>query len=158
MYCTPDDVRHALAADNADGVDIEQTAASMDDAQLTDHISDAQSEVDSKLAVRYVVPFADGDVPPVVKTITLAIAAYLATLTFRRTADLGDQDPVMLRYTRAESMLSDIRDGKAQLPVSPPAEEPATSATLTGINRYSGRLFTARDFDLGPAPRRRGCW
>jgi phage gp36-like protein len=148
MYCTPDDVRRTLVDGDADEADIQQTAAAMSDEQFGDHIADAQSEVDSRLAVRYVVPLDEADLPTIVKQMTANIAAYLATLTFRRTLDLGPQDPVFLRYQRAESMLAAIVAGKAQLPVPPPEEPPAPSSTMTGRNRYFGNLFTPSDFDL----------
>lgn len=148
-YCTPDEVRHVLAA-GADEIDTAETAASLGDSALAGAIEDAQNEVDGKLAARYSgIPFVAADVPPIVKSITMNIAAYLATLTFRRTLDMTDQDPVSLRYARAEANLTAIVKGQMDLPVSPPTPDPVVDLGIVGgVRRYTGDLFSASDFDL----------
>lgn len=144
-YCTVADVRGVLAPD-AD--DPSGTAAVLSDDQITAVIDDAQTEVDARLGVRYEVPFAD-PVPQPVKQITRDVAAYLATLTYRKTLDLSDQDPVVLRYTRAMNLLTAISKGQADLEVPTGDPEPETVGGMHGVNRYEGRMFTPGQFGLG---------
>jgi phage gp36-like protein len=146
MYCTVDDVRGALTRDPEDTVG---TAASMDDDQLTACIVDGQNEVDSRLGVRYDVPFVDDSVPSAVNQITRDIAAYLATLTYRQTLDLTDQDPVVLRYNRSMALLIAISKGQANLDVPTGETEPTVSGIMQGVARPSGSLFPAAEFGLG---------
>ena len=69
-YCTPDEVRHVLAA-GADEIDAAETAASLGDNELSGAIEDAQNEVDGKLAARYSgIPFDADSIPPIVNSLS----------------------------------------------------------------------------------------
>lgn len=154
-YCTVDDVRGVLARDLTD---LDGTAASMYDGALLDfQIVAAQAIVDGYLSGRYVVPFTDGAVPPLVTALTVDLAAYRATLTYRQSVDLGVDDPVRLRYVDCMTMLKAIAAGDMDLPV--PAVPPGgvtPTGTVSVRNPYRGRLFGLDDFDLGYAGPRRG--
>lgn len=87
------------------------------------------------------------------------IAAYLATLTWRKGTDLTADDPVRLRYDSTMQLLTAIRDGKATVDL-PDADDTAPGE-ITVINSYEGKLFTAEDFGLRPvgrADRTGGVW
>lgn len=112
-YTDPATVRVALSP-GGDDTDL-GSAASLSDADLLAKISDATDEVDSKLGDRYTVPFTD-PIPALVGTITTAISAYLATLTYRRGDPLVTGDPVVLAYQRAEQMLTQLQAGTMALP------------------------------------------
>jgi len=157
-YCTVDDVRGVLARDTTDP---DGTAASMYDGSLLDfQIVAAQAIVDGYLAGRYQVPFLDGAVPPLVTALTVDMAAYRATLTYRQSVDLGADDPVRLRYTDAMAMLKAIAAGDMDLPVTPipGGDSPSTVGTVSVRNPYTGHLFGPDDFELGYAGPRRGRW
>lgn len=143
MYVTAEDVRNVLAPDGAND---ESTAAQMDDDALEREIVRAQAEVDGHLRDRYDVPLDD---PPVlVEAITADIAAYLATLTHRRSGTLDENDVVWLRYSRASALLERLGSGAMDL------EGDGADALTTEpvvINQYDDALF-ARDRELGPIP------
>lgn len=140
-YATPATVREALApeGDNAG------TAAALSDGQLNDAITEATSEIDSTIPG---APFT-GTVPAVVSSIARDVAAYLASLTYRKGLELPSDHPVALRYARAEMLLA--KAAKGQLDLSGEAE----SLTLeVGVaNAYEGDLFTLEDFGIGVSDR-----
>jgi phage gp36-like protein len=147
-YVTPTDIRNALASTS----NLPGSAAVLQDADLNDAISEAQSEVDGKLANRYgpLLPFAAGSVPTLVVNITRDIAAYLATLTYRRGNPIQPGDPVQLRYTQAEKKLDAIAAGTIELPTPDGATGTQEAANPTGVvaNPVDGDLWNAADFDL----------
>lgn len=149
-YCKPDDVRQVLARDLDD---LEGTAGEMLDEDLLEgQIVSAAGEVDARLAGRYRVPFADGQVPTLVRSLTIDVAAYLATLTYRQNKDLGTDQPVRLRYQRALDLLAALSKGDMDLPAVPTddgGQTPTTAAAVTVRNPYEGRLFGMDDFELG---------
>lgn len=141
-YLMAADLRAALAgSENLTG-----TAASLADEDLDDAIRKAQAEVDAKLGIRgYTVPFTGP--PELVIDITTDIAAYLATLTYRRGEQISRDEPVSLAYTRAEQMLSQITSGAATLQ-APGGTVEAASAAGVVTNPVAGDLWDAADFDL----------
>jgi phage gp36-like protein len=144
-YLTPTALRLALAgSENLTG-----TAADLSDADLTDAIEQAQAEVDGRLSTLYDTPFAAPS--QIVIDITRDIAAYLATLTYRRGDPLQPGEAVTLRYTRAQQMLKDASKGDLPLPSTTGSgtEMPATVASVS--NPYDGDLFQTGDFGIGPA-------
>lgn len=156
-YCTVADVRGVLARDTTDP---DGTAASMYDGAILDfQIVAAQAIIDGYLAGRYQVPFVDGAVPPLVAALTVDLAAYRATLTYRQSVDLGVDDPVRLRYTDCMIMLKAVAAGDMDLPATPApggGVTPGTSGTVSVRNPYRGHLFGTEDFKLGTAGPRRG--
>lgn len=152
-YATVTDVRQALAPDGASTATL-GTAASLDDGDLTDHIAEAQAEIDARLSARYSVPFADGDVPSLVNKIARDIAAYLATLTYRRNTPLPEADPVALRYARALALLTGAQKGDIQLVGDDGDVGQAAEAYVVNTLGYEGSLFDLQDFSLAQAPYR----
>lgn len=145
-YATPQTVRQALSPD---GTNAPGTAASLSDAQILDAISEATTELDGRLAARYKVPFPD-PAPALIQAVVRDIAAYLATLTYRKGNPLLPDDPVRLRYSRASSMLTDIAAGKVELPAGG-ITVPETGGHAAVVNPYEGDLFELRDLGLYPA-------
>jgi phage gp36-like protein len=142
-YATAQDVRFALAPDGDTGT---STAASLSDVELNDAIGEAQGEVDARLPGD---PYPTGQAPPIVSAITRDIAAYLATLTFRRGLALDPNDPVALRYKRATGLLADISAGRIDID---PATGAAVPAEVAIVNPYGGDLFGVDDFHLRDLP------
>jgi phage gp36-like protein len=144
-YAQADDVRKVLLRNNDD---TEGNAASLPDPKIEGAIEDAQTEVDGWLAVRYIVPFTD-PVPPLVKTLTVNIAAYLSDLTYRQASDFSSElDPVYLRYQRAVKMLEKLADGTIELPPGNGDTPPEDDSGAFVVNGYTGQLFMPGDFDL----------
>lgn len=114
-YLAPQTLRGVLAPEGA-GPD-QASAASLPDDQLQAAIDNAGSQVDSALGVRYTLPLA-APVPPVVVSIVQDIAAWLATLTWRRQRPLPAESPIVLRYTRATALLDQLAKGTMVLPVA----------------------------------------
>lgn len=157
-YCTPADVRAALTPGGVS--DDDQTAASLPDWQIADAIDEAESIVNIYTGDYSIVPVEvvdqDPDDPNNVPPYTVApspirrwtrdIAAYLATLTFRKGKDLTPDDPIRLRFAIVMALLADVRSNATILPL-PPAE--GTSGDDVEIfNLYEGTLFGPEDFNL----------
>lgn len=137
-YVTPAELRTSLARDPQHP---EGTAADLGDDHLQWAIDAAQSQVDSRLQLRYSTPFGE-PVPPLVRAITTAIAGYLADLGYRQSVDSNSQDPVAKRYQWAIDMLSRLVNGSASLPGV------STSVGTFPVNPYEGELFGLGEFDL----------
>lgn len=128
---------------------IPTTAASLSEAQITAAIVSAQAEVDGKLTARYAVPLQD-PVPTIISDITADIAQYLADLTWRQGKDYESaQDPVLLRYNRAQSLLNQIITGQIDLPPGTGGPISQPGAVFSIVQPYEGKMFTLGDFDLG---------
>lgn len=150
-YTTVQEVKDILAKD-ADNVS--RTAASLSDAKIEEQIKGAVEEVNSRLGVRYSVPFAD-PIPAVVEYITRDFAAYYSDMVFRQSKDFSSElDPVYLRYKRAMKLLEDLASGAAVI-VPPDGGSGSDEAQARGVSRSPGRFFTLGDFGLGTRPSRR---
>lgn len=163
-YCTLRDVRAALTP-GALSTD-KETAASFDDWQIEDGIEQAEGIVNAHVLTRYTIPTSEIEVedpdnpgntwvfmvaPSPVRGWARDIAAWLVSLTFRKSKDIGEDDPIRLRYEAAIDMLEAIRDRKATLPgsVFPPVDEAESQVGVSVFNLYEGRLFGPEDFGLG---------
>lgn len=138
VYLTPTELRVALSRDAQHP---EGTAAEMSDAVLQLSIDAATAQIDARLYDRYITPFPDPP-PPLVVSMTTAIAAWLADLGYRQSVDSNSQDPVAKRYQWANEMISRLTNGTAALPGVP------THAQMVVINPYEGQLFGLPEFDL----------
>lgn len=163
-YSTVAMVRNALAPGNfedgnepyPDG-DQTNTAADLSNDQLNDAIAQADATIDSYIGGRYAVPVLY-DAGHVLYVLTPAplnfwsrdIAAYLATLTYRRAQDFADTDPVARRYLNAMLALTGVRDGKAVLQIPENVTDSSEVGVGSPVNPYQGHLFSTNDFDLQP--------
>lgn len=142
-YCTVDDVRVILRG-NAEDPN-EGTAASLADETITVHIASASAEIDANLYHRFTLPF--NPVPDLVNNICRDIAAYLSDLTFRENVEYkSPQEPILLRYQRAEALLKSVRVGDIYLPDATGLEEPGQQVNITVANPYDSALFSSDDF------------
>lgn len=148
-YAEPDDVRRAL--ERAGSQSDVGSAAGLPTKQLEDDIANAAAQIDARLRGRYTVPFDDDPAAPrLIKDVTVAIAAYRATLTFRQGEILDERHPVWLAYQDALDLLAGLADGSIIL--DPEESDPSPGTDPGGIavvNRYCGDLFQPSDFDLG---------
>lgn len=156
MYSTVTDVRNALTP-GAVSTDA-STASSLEDAQIIDAIVEADSRIKTYLPDGYTVTevtIQQGDppaafivAPDTIRFWSRDIAAYLATLTYKRHQNVPEDDPVRLRYEMAMEALRLARDGKINLPVDETATDDVEDIVV--YNQYTGNLFGADDFLLGP--------
>lgn len=153
MYSSPADVRNALTpgGDEAD----ETTAASLSDSQIQDAIKEADGDIDTYVLSSYGIPM-DADNPDVaiypVRAWSRDIAAYLATLTFRKSKDLQPDDPVRLRYLRVMDILEQIANGslRPNLPQPPAPTDGYGPQGAFVYNLYHGKLFHPSDVFCPP--------
>jgi phage gp36-like protein len=147
-YITAEAVRSAVAPDN----NILGTAAELDTDQLNSAIGEAADKVNSYAGAA----FTDDNVPGLVKALTLALAAYYATLTYRKGKPLDQFDPVYLRYQDAVQTMKDLRSGLIEL--TPPIETgtPTSPGRPTVFNPQTATMFTLEDAGLGVSVGRRG--
>jgi phage gp36-like protein len=120
MYCLPSDIR-----ENVGGTDAGTgTCAALEDYQLNAAIAQASAKVSAYAGTTYVVDAADPVVvvPDLVKTCTVQIATYYATLTYRKGKDMSAFDPVYLGYEDAMKTLTDVVNGWIEIDPSTPGE------------------------------------
>jgi Protein of unknown function (DUF1320) len=136
-YCQVSDVRNALSQDGEESGT--NTASDLSDVQITDAIAEADNIINGFVGGSYTT------VPAVVKFWSRDLSAYLATLTWRKSSDIGPNDPVRLRYALTMSQLMQIKSGGVQ---APPPDVKATEGDAHVENQYTGTLFQTPDFDL----------
>ena len=148
-YCGANDIRRALTGSATAGGGPPDpptnTAADLDDEALNDSAEEASAIVDSYIDGPYDTT-AD-KIPPVVRFWTRDIAAYLATLVWRRSKAPAANDPVVLRFNTALDMLKEVADGALTIlgPVNVDDQPTVVTSILTP---FAGSLFTPNDFDL----------
>lgn len=152
MYCSPIDVRNALTP-GATSTD-PSTGAGLSDEQIDDAIRQADSRINGYLPSDYIVPTETLENTLIVSTPPFRywsrdIAAYLATLTYRRSKDLSQDDPVRLRYQDTMLELGLVAKGVFELPPSSGSEDVASGDVFV-YNQYQGQLFGPKDFALAP--------
>jgi phage gp36-like protein len=120
MYCLPADIRNNVAGTDAGT----GTCAALEDVQLNASIGQASSKVSAYVGTSYVVDAADPVivVPDLVKTCTIQIATFYATLVYRKGKDLSQFDPVYLGYQDAIATLKDIVNGLIEVAPTAPAD------------------------------------
>lgn len=156
MYSSPADVRNALTPGAVE--DDVTTAASFEDDQITDAIKEADGMIDTYLSGRFGIPTDPDATPPSsvavypVRAWSRDIAAYLATLTYRKSKDLQPDDPVRLRFNWVIGVLEKIAAGD----LTPNLPQPPTPSDGFGpqgafvYNQYNGKLFTMADVFCPP--------
>lgn len=146
-YTDKDKVRHILAPDG----ETEGTAASLSDEEINATIARVDGRIDMFLTRRYSVPLV-GPVPEVIEDIATTIAAYDLTLSYYKSTDITDQDPVIRRYRDARGMLGQLSTGLLVLdlpgadttiddpvvinPPSPPERLPGPGFEVKTIREY----------------------
>lgn len=131
MYGTIEALRSALTAILPT---VNRSAAQLSDADLTTALEDAAAEIDAALSPYYAIPVTgpdDGPTPDLVTRIALNIAAYVATLQARGSADLSERDPAVLRYQRARVLLSDIASGRLTIDAARDAGDTTTTPAFS---------------------------
>ena len=155
-YSTPQEVRLALVptGDGGQPTAPTHTAADLTDEQLADAIAEGDSIIDGYLGGRYTTPVepVSGTVPAPLAMWSRSLAAYFATLAYRRGQDFADTDPVARRYNAVMLALKDVEAGKLLLPLPQPGGGTGTALSAVGqaVNPYIGDLWTPEDFDLTP--------
>lgn len=140
MYSTVPDVRSALTPDG-DAYDYD-TPAHYSNEQIIDAIQRADSQIDMYLRAAYTVPVAEPDA--LLKDWSSSIAAYLTVLVQANGADINQDDPIRLRYSRALDALKAVAAGQLVLPY--PTDEASDLDDPHVINRTPGNMFLADEF------------
>lgn len=141
-YITPLDLRQGVAPDgNTTG-----TCAELSEDQLQRQINRAQQLVDAYTGV----VFTDSNVPELVAGLVVALAAYYATLAYRKGLALEAGHPILLMYQDAQTTLNGIKTGVIKFePGNPVTDVPPVRAKPKVIN--SGPLNAAAMFTLEDA-------
>lgn len=141
-YSTVADLRATL---NPTGEAQSGTGAVLADTELRDAIYRADAEVDAYLSGPYAVPLA-APVPSLVEQISTDIAAWDATLRYRRGVPLDPNDPVRLRGVEARKLLERISSGKIDLVGI--TGTVATAGDAAVVNPYSAPFWSLESFGL----------
>jgi phage gp36-like protein len=152
-------VRNALAPGASEDMD---TAASFADAQIEDAIKEADGVVDTYIYALFGIPQDPNDATVAVYPVrawSRDIAAYLATLTFRKSKDMEVDDPVRLRYNYVIALLEKIASGELRpnLPQPPALPDGYGSQGAFVYNLYPFKLFTPADVWGDPRWQYGGC-
>jgi phage gp36-like protein len=144
-YCDVQDVRNALIPGGASTET--NTAADVPDAAIQDAIDEAMAIVDAFVGG----PYESTDfIPGIVLYWTRDIAAYYATLTWRKSKAPSADNPVVTRYQHAIEMLQSIAEGGLDIPS--PADIPDQGTVVNPadalVASQNGTLFNPADFDL----------
>lgn len=151
MYSSVTDVRLALTPGGDPG-DV-TTAASLTDPGITDAIKEGDGWIDTYILSKYSIPTdATADPPDSVAIYPIRawsrdLAAWFATLTFRKSKDIADEDPVYRRFLWVQDVLERIAAGtlRPNLPRPPDPPEGYGSQGAFVYNLYEGRLFRPSD-------------
>lgn len=126
------------------------TAADLDDAALSDAIAEADTIIDSRLGGVYTTPVANtaaGVVPHPLDFWSRDIAAWLATLTYRKGQELPQGNPVALRYSAVMDALKSASVGHLHLGFAEQVNDVREGAGAP-VNPYDGTLFGPEDFGI----------
>lgn len=141
-YCSPDDIR-----DNVGGTDSGTgTCAMLADNQLIEAIGKASARVSASTGTLYAPDAANPaeTVPDLIADLTIALATFYATLTYRKNLALPATDPVYLQYLDALATLKGIQAGQITVDPQPPGEGAGADEAARVINTLPA-VFTGRD-------------
>lgn len=135
LYANATDLKQVLASTDSTG-----TAAQLTDSQLTLALTAASNRI-SVFAGAVYDSSTPASVPPdIFHDLCLDIAAFWATTTYMKHKIIGPTHPIWLRYTEAQKLLDDVRDGKLRLDIYAAGETGAETAARI-INRIP-KIFT----------------
>lgn len=112
-------------------------AGTINTATVDRALADADSEIDSRLSVRYIVPIA-GDTPPLVVDLACRIARY-------KLHEDKATDKIRADFDDAIRLLEQVAAGKAKIPgLSPPDTNPDEGSNIGAFAvRAPAPTFTA---------------
>lgn len=154
MYSSVTDVRNAVAPGPISRTD-PATAGSLNETQIIDAITEADGIVDLHVGNRYVVTQDPVDTTVAIRPFrywSRNIAAYLATLSQRRSKPVDENDPVRLRYVETMGLLLQVRDGTLDIPGATAVDTADAGDEVFVYNQYDGKLFGMADFGLRYSP------
>lgn len=167
-YSTKEQVREVIQGHIEEGGEFDVTPSKLSDDQIEYEIKNADAQIDLVLRKRgYSTPLPGGydlasgealpdqefDLPGVINSISIDIAAAQCDLIFRGSRDYqgaGDANPFRIRYDRARKLLLQIGDGN--YPVYNPGEGPEYKSPYSAVvfNPYPGDvLLTEEVFPRG---------
>jgi phage gp36-like protein len=136
-YCTVADVRNIINPNGTvEGVDSD----SLSDAKVETHIERAESLINSYLGSKYTTPFLTGNIPPLVKTVCIDIAAYYCLYVIYSRDSQNINDWVLDYYNRhidkdnQQGTLNLLRNGDLVLLDINGNELPRTSEPIESNN------------------------
>ena len=156
-YCAPSDVRDNVAGtDSGTG-----TCAQLSDSELTAAIVRASSRVSAWTGQAYDPP----DVPDLIFDLTVQLATWYGTLTYRKGKALPADDPVALGYADAMATLKAISSGSVVVVPPDPGDPPGPDEPQPSVPRvintipsvFSGR-DSATEVTSGGRLRAAGAW
>jgi hypothetical protein len=116
LYATLADLRLTM-----DGTDAGSgTAAQLTDAQLNLALQAASNRVSVYAGNIFDGSSQQATPPDIFHDLTLDLAAFWATVTYRKSKAIAPDDPVRLRYNDAQGILNAVRDGKLRLDIRAP--------------------------------------
>jgi phage gp36-like protein len=148
-YCLPADIRSNVAGTDAGT----GTCAMLEDAQLAAAIAKASAKVSAYAGTAWFVDLNDPVIviPDLILTVTVQLATFYATLTYRKGKVLAPGDPVLLGYADAIATLKDIVSGTIEVIPVPPAD------AISDAGHVVNKLPAIFDYsDSGTLPDGRG--
>jgi len=133
MYCTLDDIKEQIPADELISLTDDADAGIIDTSVTDRAVADADAEIDGYCGKRYAVPFVT--VPPVIRKLSVDIAIY--NLFARRQGAPEDRKD---RYKSAVKFLENVARGLVSLGEDDPDSTP--SDVQKPKISFSGRIYS----------------
>jgi hypothetical protein len=137
LYASVADLRLVLDSTDAGT----GTAAQLSDEQLNLALQAASDRVTTYTGEVY----DPATMPPIIGDLTLDLAAWWATTYYSKQKEMGPNHPVVLRYTEAKAVLTDIRDGKIDINVGAAGGGAAVSGASARVINSIPNIFTPDD-------------
>lgn len=146
-YSTKEQVRQLLkGVVEITGAELggDYTPDKLSDDQIEYEIRNADEQINASLRRQYKVPL-EGELPVILNTLSVDIAASLCDMTFRASREYANElSPFRLRYERANLLLERIAEGT--YPIFNEGESPENpGGGAIVINPYDGQLLEDRD-------------
>lgn len=143
LYATVAELRNILS-----GTDMTGTAAQLTDSQLTQALTSGSNTVSAYAGNVWDVTQNPQFTPPVIlHDLALDLAAWWASTTYLKFKQMGNDSPVVLKYTHAMKVLEDIRDGRVRIDVDVPGSVGAESGHVLNVLLPAGatNVFSLED-------------
>lgn len=144
LYANISDLRTVLSSTDSAG-----TAAQLTDAQLTLALTAASTRISTYTGTVWDSSTPAAVPPDLLHDLCLDLAAWWAATYYAKNKELGPQHPIVLRYTEAKAVLTDIRKGV----IRPDVQTPGGLGMETGhVNNPLPPIFTGADSNTMYSP------
>jgi phage gp36-like protein len=137
MYCTVSDLINAMRRLPLVQLTDDEKIGEVNEDRVNAAVMRAEALIDSYCAARYAIPFVDGAVPEVIRSLSISITVF----NLYQRNDLDIPDKIRAGYDDAVARLKDISRGVSSLGVTPEPERASEDAPMCN-KTASDKIFT----------------